>query len=485
MSRPRSHITRLLVAATLLAAGAPALGQSRQIPAPPQNDPIVIRGAIVHTVAGPSYEPGYVRFDGGLITDVGRGRGPDDVDAETRVIDADGLHVYPGRISPDTLLGLVETGSVAVTRDYDERGDVTPEVWAAVAINPDTDLIPVTRANGILTALIYPRGGLVSGRASLIRLDGWTWEQMAIEPSAGLVLNWPQTETRRGRWYLRGGGDDSRDRYSERMEAIERLFDDAVAYIKAREARPELPADLRLESMRPVLAGEMAIFLRATSRSQIESAIAWAQRREVRIVIVGGSEADQVAELLARYDVPVILSGVHRMPRHRDEPYDTPFTLPGRLYEAGVRFAIASGSGAAHERNLNHNAGTAVAFGLPQAEALKCVTLRAAEIIGLGATHGSLESGKAATLIVTTGDPLQITTDTLLAFIDGREVDLGNRHKALYEKYRQKYLQLGLLGAEFPEERAQQDATGSGAVPGGAPSVTSDNVEGAQGLGKQ
>lgn len=464
MSRPSTHMTRAAVAATALAAGAAALGQSRQIPAPPQNGPIVIRGATVHTVAGPSYEPGYVRFDGGLITDVGGGRGPD-VDGETRVVDADGLHVYPGLISSDTLLGLVETGSVDVTRDYDEQGDVTPEVWAAVAVNPDTDLIPVTRANGILTALIYPQGGLISGRASLIRLDGWTWEQMAIEPSAGLVVSWPQTEARRGRWYMRGGGDDSRDRYQERMEAIERLFDDALAYVKAREARPELPVDLRLESMRPVLAGEMPIFLRASSRSQIESAIAWAQRRGLRIVIVGGSEADQVADLLARYDVPVILGGVHRMPGHRDDPYDSPFTLPGRLYEAGVRFAIASGSGAAHERNLNHNAATAVAFGLPQAEALKCVTLGAAEIIGLGATHGSLESGKAATLIVTTGDPLQITTDTLLAFIDGREIDLGNRHKALYEKYRQKYLQLGLLGVTEDGARVAERVVPAGESP--------------------
>ena len=153
----------------------------------------VIRGATVHTLDGEPIENGVIVLRDGMIVEVGADIA---VPAGATLIDATGLHVYPGLISPDTLLGLVETGSVDVTRDYDERGDVTPEVWAAVAVNPDTDLIPVTRANGILTALIYPRGGLVSGRASLIRLDGWTWEQMAIEPSAGLVLNWPQTEAR-------------------------------------------------------------------------------------------------------------------------------------------------------------------------------------------------------------------------------------------------------------------------------------------------
>jgi len=143
--------------------------------------------------------------------------------------------------------------------------------------------------------------------------------------------------------------------------------------------------------------------------------------------------------------VPVIIGGLHTLPGHRDDPYDEPFTLPARLYAAGVRFAIASGSGAAHERNLNHNAATAVAFGLAQDQALRAITADAAAIIGVGDTHGAIEVGKAATLIVTTGDPLQITTETLIAWIDGRQIDLGNRHKALYEKYREKYRQLGLL----------------------------------------
>ena len=428
----------------LLLPALAAAAQSRQVPAPPQGRPVVIAGAAVHTVSGPTFEEGYVIFEGGVITAVGAGAAPHRDDAE--IVTATGLHVYPGLIATDTNLGLIETGSIPVTQDYSEPGDITPEVRAAVAINPDTDLIPVTRSNGILTALLLPRGGLVGGRGTVIRLDGWTWEQMAIEPDAGLVINWPQTEPdlRETRWRPTKPEKDQRKEIEKRLEQIERLFDDAAAYFKAADADPAQDRDLRLEAMRDVVAGKRPVFVRASSQGQIESAVSWALRRGVKIVIVGGAEADRDATLLRENDVPVIITGLHHLPSRPDDPYDEPMTLPARLYEAGVRFAIASGAGAAHERNLNHNAGTAVAYGLPADAALRSVTASAAEIIGLGHSHGTIEPGKAATLIITTGDPLQITTDVLVAFIDGRRIDLGNRHKALYEKYLQKYRQMGL-----------------------------------------
>ncbi len=434
----------VLFAVALLPVGT-AAGQSRQIPAPPQSRPVIITSATIHTVTGPTLEQGYVVFDEGVILDVGRGRPPEVPGAET--VDAAGLHVYPGLISTDTTLGLVETGAVGVTRDYSELGDITPEVRAAVAINPDTDLIPVARANGILTAMVFPRGGVVAGRSSVVRLDGWTWEQMTILPDAGLVIHWPRTEPdlREVWWRKPTPEKEQRAKAEENLDKIERLFDDAEAYIKAVGADPAQQTDLRYEAMREALAGRTPVFVRASTKGQIESAVAWAVRRDLDIVIVSGREADLAAGLLREHDVPVIIGGLHSLPRHRDDPYDRPFGLPARLYEAGVRFAIASGSGAAHERNLSHNAATAVAFGLPRDQALRAITANAAGIIGLGSTHGSVEVGKSATLIVTTGDPLQITTDTLLAYIDGRQIDLGNRHKALYEKYREKYRQLGLL----------------------------------------
>lgn len=432
-----------LAAVAALVASTSAFAQSRQIPAPPQSRPIVVAGATIHTISGPTLADGYVVFREGRITDVGQGDHPQIENAT--VINAEGLHVYPGLISADTTLGLVETQAVAVTIDHTEYGRVTPEVRAAVAINPDSDLIPVARASGILTALVFPRGGLVSGRCSTIRLDGWTWEQMAIDAEAGLVIHWPRTEpTRRGRADS-PSEKEQRKQIKENLEAIERLFDDAAAYIQARDADPTQSTDLRFEAMRAVLGGEKPVFVRASSPGQIESAVAWSVRRNLRIVIVGGREADRAIPLLAKHNVPVVITGVHHLPRQRHAPFDSPFTLPAKLHEAGIRFVIASGSSPAHERSLSQNAATAVAFGLPRGAALRAVTIGAAQVLGLGGSHGSIEEGKAATLIITTGDPLQITTDILVAFIDGRRIDLCNRHKTLYRKYREKYRQLGLL----------------------------------------
>jgi imidazolonepropionase-like amidohydrolase len=431
-----------------------AAGQSRQIPAPPQDKPIVVHSATVHTVSGQTIANGYVVFENGVVSAVGQGPPPAVRGAVMR--DATGLHVYPGLIAADTTLGLTETGSVDVTQDMDEFGDFTPEARCVIAINPDSDLIPVTRANGILTALTSPSGGVVTGRNALIRLDGWTWEDMAIDAEAGLVMSWPRSGGGGFRGFgggrppgapgAPGGGDEDRaNRYQQAIDEIERFFDDSLAYAKAKANDETLETDLRFEAMRPYVLGEDIIFISASTQEQIESAVAFAQRRGLRIVIVGGQEADRAATMLAKYDVPVIIGGLHRMPSARHAAYDEPFTLPLRLHEAGVRFCIASGAEAAHERNLNHVAATAAAYGLPREIALRSVTVDAAEILGVGDKLGSIDIGKRATLIVTTGDPLEITTDVIMAYIDGRQIDLGSRHKSLYMKYREKYRQLGLI----------------------------------------
>lgn len=426
----------------MLAAAGVASAQSRQIPAPKQAGPILIHSATIHTVADGTIDRGYVIFEDGVITHVGRGDPPDVNVAEHH--NAEGLHVYPGLIATATNLGLTETGAVDVTNDHTEFGRVKPEVRAAVAVNPDTDLIPVARANGILTALVFPRGGLVSGRASVLRLDGWTWEDLAIDDVAGLVVNWPRTEPITA-WWMEKSEDEQRKEIKEDLVAVEKVFDEAQAYLRARDNDPTLPTDVRFEAMRPMLEGTKPVYVRASSMGQIESAVAWAVRRDLKIIIVGGQQADEVIPLLKKHDVPVIVGGTHRTPSRRDAAYDEPFALPRTLFEAGIRFCLASGGGASNERNLNHNAATAAAYGLPRSEALRAVTLGAAELSGLGETHGAIVPGRSATLIVTSGDALEITSDTLIAYIDGRRLDLGSRHKELYAKYREKYRQLGLI----------------------------------------
>ncbi len=433
--------------------------QSRQIPAAPQKQPIIIFSATVHPVSSDPIQNGYIVFDKGVITGIGEGEPPSTPNAIK--LNAEGLHVYPGLVAASTYLGLTEIGDISQTNDHSEMGRVKPEVRAVSAINPDSDLIPVARANGILTAMILPRGGLIAGRCSTVRLDGWTWENMSIDPDAGLVVNWPRTEPITA-WWMERTEEQQRKEIKEDLEAIEKIFDEAIAYIKARDNDRSLPTDLRFEAMRPALQGAKPIFISAAMVGQIESAVAWARRRNLKIVIVGGDQADQVAPLLKKHDIPVIVTGTHRLPTRRHDAYDQPFTLPAKLHEAGVQFCIAAGGEAAHERNLNHMAATAAAYGLPKSEALKAVTINAARIIGAGEHFGSLEVGKSATLIVTAGpesnsnsestaappppgDPLEITTDTLVAFIDGCRIDLGNRQKGLYDKYQEKYRQLGLM----------------------------------------
>jgi imidazolonepropionase-like amidohydrolase len=447
-------ITTRRIASTLfsLALAAGAAAQSREIPAAPQKRPVVIAGGTVHTVSGDTIENGWVHVERGVIEGVGAGRPPQPKDAE--VVDARGMHLYPGLIAASTTLGLTETGAVPVTNDHTELGSFTPEVRAAVAMNPDSDLIPVTRANGILTALVEPRGGLVAGRAAIVRLDGWTWEDLAIDGSAGLVVNWPRTDPITAPWMSRNPAQQRKEIEAE-LKRLDEIFDDAAAYVAARAHDASIPLDLRYEAMRPALAGERPLLVHASSAGQIESAVAWCARRSLRCVIIGGSEADRAAGVLTKHDVPVVITGLHRLPSGRQAPYDEPFTLPARLRAAGVRFAIASGAEAAHERNLNHNAATAAAFGLDKADALKAVTLWPAQILGVGDRLGSIERGKSATLILTTGDPLEIVTDVLAAYVDGRRIDLGNRQKALYAKYREKYRQLGIIDGET-ERRAER-----------------------------
>ncbi len=423
--------------------------QSRQVPAPPQSRPIILHDATVHPVGAPVIERGYVIFAEGRITAIGSGPAPKS--ARGAPVNAEGLHVYPGLIACDTRLGLVETGAVDVTNDHNELGDITPEARAIVAVNPDSEHIPVTRANGILTAMTAPGGGTIAGQSAVIRLDGWTWEDLAINASAGLMIQWPRTDVVRSRWMNQGAGEQ-RKAIGERLTELEELFDEAERVLKACDADPTLRRDMRWEAMRAALAGDEPVFIRAASTSQIESAVAFCMRRNLRPIIVGGRDADRVLPLLLEHDVPVIVGGMHQIPAARHDAYDRAFVLPSRLHEAGVRFAIAAGgSGSAHVRNLNHQAATAAAYGLPKDAALHAVTLGAAEILGIGTTHGSLEVGKAATMIVTTGDPLEITTDVLLAFVDGRAIQLGNRQKALDKKYREKYRQLGFYEEVPPE----------------------------------
>ncbi len=417
--------------------------------APPQNHPIAIIGATIHTISGDNYSNSFVTFDQGIITAVGQDNSADSFKPAPgmQIIKASGLHVYPGLIGAITGTGLIEIAAVRSTRDRDEVGQFTPEVRASVAINPDSTVIPVTRSAGILTVGVIPTGGTIPGRASIIRMDGWTTEDLAIKPDAGLVINWPSVRPVHD-WWMNRTESEQKKQIKERLAKINTFFDAAELYALARKADPATPIDIRYQSMLNILPGadsQNPVFINANDIDQITSAVTWAIGRKLQPVIVGGRDAPQAATLLIEHDVPVIITGTHRFPKRADSPYDEAFTLPLRLQNAGIRWCLASGERTAHERGLRHSAATAAAYGLDPALALKSITLWAAQILNIDETLGSIEPGKAATLIVTTGNPLQITTHINHALIDGKYIDLSNKQTKLNEKYRERYRQLNML----------------------------------------
>ncbi|MEX2121010.1 MAG: amidohydrolase family protein [Pirellulales bacterium] len=443
--RNAQFILAWLLAATVALGAARQSGASPEVPGAPQNHPIVLTGGTIHPVSGPEIPGGAILFEGGKIVAVGTDLA---LPPNTERIDLAGQHVYPGLIDAFTPLGLVEIPSVRATRDQSETGAINPNVKAQVAINPDSELIPVARSAGILTVLSTPAGGLVSGCSALIHLDGWTWEDMTVRAGVGMHLTWPRmapTYT----WRMEASAQEQLATRDKSLTQIRQALTDARAYLTAKNGRASAGAsplkfDARWEALAEVLEGRLPLFVHADEIQQIQAALALVQEEKLKLVLVGGYDAPACAELLKKHQVPVIVGGVNRLPRRRDDPYDTAFTVPARLHQAGVEFCISAAQQPSRVRDLPHHAGAAAAHGLPPDEALKAVTLYPARILGVAERLGSLEAGKDATLIVTSGDPLEITTQVHAAFIQGRKVDLNDRQKRLWEKYKEKYRRLGI-----------------------------------------
>ncbi len=418
---------RLLLCITLSLAIVPStVSAGDEIPGAPQTRPIALTNCHVHPIVGPTIRKGTIVFENGRITAVGQGVL---LTKNTEVIDLNGQHVYPGLIEAYSQIGLEEISAVRASRDDSETGSINPNVRANISVNPDSEVIPVTRANGVLIAVSAPRGGRVSGVASVMQLDGWTYEDMTLKAAAAMVVNWPTPPST---------GESSG------LKVLRELFDDARAYQAARNAdtgRQEF--DIRLHAMLPVIAGDLPLLVIANAAPQMQAAVSFAVEQKIRLIIFGGHDAEFCAALLKKHDVPVIIDSVHRRPSRRHEPYDVAYTLPARLSNAGVKFCI-SGSGrneTSNLRNLPYHAATAAAHGLRRSEALRSVTLYPAQILGIADRVGSLEPGKDATLIVTTGDPLETDTHVTQAFVQGRSVQLTSRHTRLRDKYLEKYRQ--------------------------------------------
>ncbi len=414
--------------ALVLALGmaAPAAGQT-----------YAIQGGTVHTLAGRAFV-GTVVISEGRIVAVGENVEPP---AGAEVVDATGKHVYPGMFDAVSGLGLTEIGAVDVTNDSREQGNFNPHLQAATAIHPASEHIPVARANGITLTMAAPQGGdgSIAGQASLVGLDGWTVEEMWVEPGAAMVIRYPSLGGGGGFRGRRFGPPRSwrqqQERYEEAVERLDEWMDAGRRYDQAAKAGVDMPRDLKNEAMAKVVGGEMPVLLGADGERNIRNAVEWAERQEIRFVITGGREAWKIAEWLAEHDVQIILSPTQTMPSGLDEAYDEAYANPGKLHAAGVKIAFATFNSSA-SRTLPYEAAQAVPYGLPHEAALEAVTKNAAEMLGLGDRIGTIEEGKLANIMITDGDPLEIQTQVTDLFILGRGVSLDNKHKSLYEKYR-------------------------------------------------
>lgn len=418
---------------------------SDNIPAVRPAQPVLLRGATVHTVSGADLAATDVLLSDGKIAAIGAKL---TVPAGATVVEVSGKHLYPGLVSAYTGMGLTEFNSVRGSVDLAETGALNPNARAQPALNADSEHIPVSRSNGILTALSVPlTSGLVAGTSTLIRMDGWTWEDLTLRSAVALHVFWPNLTVNRDPNFPRPAVEQQKT-IDENLKKIRDAFAAARAYLKAKEgAGKAIDTDSRWDAMLPALRGELPVFVHANEVKQIESAVRWAKAEKLKITIVGGLDAWRVTDLLKAHDVAVIVSPVLALPLRREDPFDAPFANPGKLQAAGVRFCIANDGadaelGTQADRNLPYQAGKAAAYGLPPAEALKAITLYPAQLLGVGGELGSIETGKRATLIVTDGDPLEIPTRVEQAYIDGARIDLSNRHIRLYEKYQKKYEQL-------------------------------------------
>lgn len=434
----RSFARHVLTALVVAAVSAAPLAAQVRMTVPAQSEPIALRGATIHTVTNGVIENGTILFNAGVIVAVGADL---DLPDGTRVVDVSGKHIYPGLIDAYSTVGISEIGAVGVSNDVNELGDFNPNVKAAVAVNAESRHIGTSRSAGVLTTLTTPGGGLISGMSSAMSLEGWSWEEMSLEAAAALNVNWPNPNPRRFRRFNFGQPDGERPTYEGQVQQIKDFFGEARAYRDAVEAGEEVRTDSRYAAMIPALNGDIPVVVAADGAGQINDAITWAQEEGLRVVIRGGADAIHVADRLVANDIPVILTSTMAAPGRDYEGYDGAYTMPARLHEAGVRFAISGGSGSLYTNRLPWEAGVAVAFGLPEEEALKAVTINAAEFMGLDDRVGSLEPGKQATLLITTGTPLDMTSDIEQAYIQGRELDMMDIQKWFFQKYMVKVAQ--------------------------------------------
>jgi imidazolonepropionase-like amidohydrolase len=404
------------------------------VPAEAQTKRILLVGGTAHTGNGEVIANSAVGFEKGkltLVADATKIR--IDRTAYDTIINTEGKHLYPGLIAMNNIIGLSEIESVRATHDFSETGSYNPSVRSIIAYNTDSRITPTIRSNGILLAQITPRGGVVSGQSSVVELDAWNYEDAAYKTDDGIHLNWPSMRITISR---RPDPDDKQKERTQRtLEEIRKLFTDAKAYYLQKTP----PVNQHLEAMKGLFDGSKKLYVHCNYVKEIIAAAGLCREFGLSMVLVGGTDAHMVTDLLKKQNIPVVLMETHRLPSREDEDIDMPFKLPSILEKAGITYAIAV-KDFWQVRNLPFQAGQSAGHGLTREQALRAVTSSPARILGIDSTVGALENGKDATLIISSGDLLDVKSSVVeMAFIRGKQIDLNNVQKQLFEKYNNKY----------------------------------------------
>jgi len=406
-----------------------SFSQSNVLPAPAQTEAIALTHATIHTGNGDVIDDGTIVFANGKITAVGKSA---DV-ANAKVIDCSGKQIYPGLILTDSYIGLAEIGAIRSEHDESELGDLNPDIRSLVAYNTDSKIINTVRSNGILLANIVPNGGILSGTSSVMQLDGWNWEDAVYKMDNGIHFRMPSL--------IPASADNSASetlkKAYEQIDDVHNFFRDAKAYLNEVT---HTTTNIKFESVKGLFNQAQTFFVHCEMVNEMMIAVEFAKEFGFKTVIVGGTESNKIAGYLKQNNVAVILNQMHTLPVMQDDDIDTYAKLPYQLQQAGVTYCINDFDDMNRGRNLMFNAGVAVGFGLTKEQALQAITLSAAKILGIDKQTGSLEVGKDANIIVSDGDILDIKTSNIgYAFIQGRQINLDNKQKQLYERYKTKY----------------------------------------------
>jgi imidazolonepropionase-like amidohydrolase len=432
--------TKLFLAAALVASSA--FAQSVIINSPGKKPLVAIRNATIVPVTSATISNGTIVFDHGVITAVGANVA---IPANATIIDGTGLFVYPGLIDSGSHVGLEEISAVPGTVDTAELGDINPNARAEIAVNPHSNVIPVTRVNGITTVVTEPEGGIISGSSAMIQLAGWTPQEMTLKAPLAMHIHFPRLRNNSFDEVPQDeeAAKEAAKNYTKQIDKLRDVLKDAQAYAKAAAARTNHPdirrndRDVILEALVPVLEGREPVVMHANLERDIRAALKFADEFKLKVILADAEDVARVIPELKSRNIPVILGPILSLPPREDDPYDLVFTNARTLNDAGILFAIQS-QDAHNARNLPYNAAACAAFGLPKDVALRSVTIAPAQIFGLADKIGSLETGKLANIIVTDGDPLEIVTHVRRLFIGGEEITLDTNQTLLWEKFKSR-----------------------------------------------